>query len=80
MDISFNANRTSVQPPATLQHPGAIAGPGGAQRPALVVSGTRTDAAEAVPDAALRRDDSLGRLFSAAFNFPAPPMPAFPES
>lgn len=30
-----------------------------------------------VPDAALSRDDELGRLVSAAFNLPTPPMPEF---
>lgn len=30
-----------------------------------------------VPDAALSRDDELGRLVSAAFNLPPPPMPEF---
>ena len=30
-----------------------------------------------IPDAALSRDDALGKLISAAFNLPPPPMPAF---
>ena len=30
-----------------------------------------------VPDAALDRDDELGKLMSAAFNLPPPPMPSF---
>ena len=30
-----------------------------------------------VPDTALLRDDALGKLVSAAFNLPPPPMPAF---
>ena len=30
-----------------------------------------------VPDAALARDDELGRLVSRAFNFAPPPMPDF---
>ena len=30
-----------------------------------------------VPDAALVRDDDLGRLVGAAFNLPPPPMPDF---
>jgi len=30
-----------------------------------------------VPDAALDRNDALGRLISSAFNMPPPPMPAF---
>ena len=78
MDISFNTNRTSVQNPATIPPPGgAPGGAKGAQRPALVVSDVRTDAAEAVSDSELRRDDALGKLFSAAFNLPPPPMPAF---
>ena len=32
-----------------------------------------------VPDAALSRDDALGKLVSAAFNLPPPPMPSFTE-
>ena len=30
-----------------------------------------------VPDAALDRDDELGKLMNAAFNLPPPPMPSF---
>jgi len=30
-----------------------------------------------IPDAALDRDDALGKLMNAAFNLPPPPMPAF---
>ena len=32
-----------------------------------------------IPDAALSRDDALGRLVNAAFNIPPPPMPAFEQ-
>jgi len=32
-----------------------------------------------VPDAALDRDDTLGKLMNAAFNLPPPPMPAFTD-
>ena len=32
-----------------------------------------------VPDAALDRDDALGKLMNAAFNLPPPPMPAFTD-
>ena len=49
-------------------------------RPALTISealSSEADAVEAVPADALRRDDDLGRLFSAAFNLPPPPMPSF---
>ena len=31
----------------------------------------------AVPDAALVRDDALGKLVNSAFNLPPPPMPDF---
>ncbi len=31
-----------------------------------------------VPESALRRDDALGRLVSAAFAFPPPAMPGLP--
>ena len=30
-----------------------------------------------IPDAALLRDDALGKLVNAAFSLPPPPMPAF---
>ena len=32
-----------------------------------------------VPESALMRDDELGKLVSAAFSLPAPPMPSFAE-
>ena len=32
-----------------------------------------------VPDAALTRDDALGKAVKAAFNLPPPPMPAFTD-
>ena len=32
-----------------------------------------------VPDAALSRDDALGKLVLAAFNMPPPPMPTFAD-
>ena len=32
-----------------------------------------------IPDAALDRDDALGRLVNSVFNLPPPPMPAFAE-
>jgi len=32
-----------------------------------------------VPDAALSRDDALGRMVKAAFGLPPPPMPAFAD-
>lgn len=34
-------------------------------------------AAAGIPDAALSRDDALGRLVGEAFNLPPPPMPDF---
>ena len=32
-----------------------------------------------VPDSALSRDDALGKLVTAAFNFQPPPMPSFTD-
>ena len=34
-------------------------------------------AAAGIPEAALARDDSLGKLIGEAFNLPPPPMPHF---
>ena len=81
MDISFNPRSTPVTAPAETPHADAASAQE-AGRPALTVSEARVSGAEAletVPESALRRDDALGRLFSAAFSLPPPPMPAFPE-
>lgn len=81
MDISFNPRSTPVATPAAT--PRADAAPAKETgRPALTVTEARVsgdEAVEAVPESALRRDDALGRLFTAAFSLPPPPMPAFPE-
>ena len=80
MDISFNPRSTPVANPAATPRPDAAPAKE-AGRPALTVTAARVsgdEAVEAVPDSALRRDDALGRLFSAAFSLPPPPMPAFP--
>ena len=78
MDISFNPRSTPVATPAAT--PRADAAPAkGTGRPALTVTEARISGDEAVPESALRRDDALGRLFTAAFSLPPPPMPAFPE-
>lgn len=37
-------------------------------------------AAAEIPDAALSRDDALGRLIGEAFSLPPPPMPDFANS
>ena len=81
MDISFNPRSTPIATPAATPRPDAAPAKG-ADRPALTVSEARisgADGVDAVPESALRRDDALGRLFSAAFSLPPPPMPAFPE-
>ncbi len=81
MDISFNPRSTPVATPAATSRPEA-ASDQASDRPALKVTEARVsgdEAVEAVPESALRRDDALGRLFTAAFSLPPPPMPAFPE-
>ena len=84
MDITINNRHPAVTDPATLQHTPAEAAQSATSRPALVITEARADALEGagaveeVPASALRRDDALGRLLSAAFALPAPPMPAFP--
>lgn len=37
----------------------------------------RSEPVAEIPDAALSRDDDLGKLVNAAFNLPPPPMPTF---
>jgi len=68
------------------EHP-ATGEPQGSSRKSLSVSSLASGAKTAglaasepvadVPDSALSRDDALGRLVAAAFNFPPPPMPVF---
>ena len=85
MDISINSRHPSVTDPATLQNAPATEATKKTDRPALVITEARADsvsgldATEEIPDAALRRDDPLGRLLSSVFTLPAPPMPAFPS-
>ena len=85
MDISINSRHPSVTDPATLRNAPATEAAKQPDRPALVITEARADAisgldaAEEIPDAALRRDDALGRLLASVFTLPAPPMPAFPS-
>ena len=85
MDISIISRHPSVTDPATLQGASPAEAAKEKNRPALVVTEARIDAisgmdaTEDVPEAALRRDDALGKLFSAVFTLPAPPMPVFPQ-
>ena len=82
MDISINSRHPSVTDPAILQGASPAEAAKETNRPALVITEAHTDALSAtehVPADALRRDDALGRLFSAVFTLPAPPMPAFPS-
>lgn len=83
MDISINSRHPSVTDPATLQNAPATEAAKKPDRPALVITESRADsvsgldATEEISDAALRRDDALGRLLSSVFTLPAPPMPSF---
>ncbi len=85
MDISINNRPSPITDPATLQQTAPAEAAKSTSRPSLVITEARADAlsgldaAEEVPESALRRDDPLGKLLSAAFSLPAPPMPAFPS-
>lgn len=51
-------------------------------KPLTITHGAATPeeiAAAEIPDSALTRDDSLGKLVGQAFNLPPPPMPAFQD-
>ena len=53
-------------------------------RDAVTFTNAPTDLASAEPvadvsDAALNRDDALGKLVNSVFNLPPPPMPAFAD-
>ncbi len=80
MDISLRPLTTPATTPVATPHPAGAATTARETAPALTISETRVsdaDATEAVPDTVLVRNDALGRLFSAAFTLPAPPMPEF---
>ncbi len=83
MDISFNSNFS-----ARLDAVGGVqnAVPASkakeaAAKPDLTITQSAAApeevSAAAIPDSALARDDALGKLVSAAFTLPAPPMPQF---
>lgn len=80
MDISLRPLTTPATVPAATTRPADAASSARESAPALTISETRVsdlDATEAIPDSVLVRDDDLGKLFSAAFTLPAPPMPEF---
>lgn len=85
MDISVNNRPVNVTTPTTPETRAAAEAAKSQSKPALVITEARPnilsgpDTAEDVPESALRRDDSLGKLFTTAFNLPAPPMPTFPS-
>ena len=74
------AQTTVLQPPESVPAETAVRG---GRAPSLTVSDTPRPAAgaedvtEAVEADCARRDDAIGRLISAVFQYPAPPMPEF---
>ena len=83
MNISFPSHNTPVALPTASTAPSAAAGKSREVPSGFTVTEAHVsdlDATEVVPDSALRRDDPLGRLVSAAFSLPPPPMPAFPDA
>lgn len=91
MDISLNINNGSLgawkleglqSNPANIQtsNPPSIQGaklqPSDPE-PATLDPLQGSEPTADVPDAALSRDDDLGKLVNSVFNLPPPPMPAF---
>ena len=83
MDISFNSNFSSRLDAIGGAQNTVPAGKAkeAAARPDLTITQSAAApeevSAAAIPDSALARDDALGKLVSAAFTLPAPPMPQF---
>lgn len=83
MDISINRNSIANMAPQVPVDQTAAAKAGAQPAGTAGVSVTKTAAAPedaaaaAISESSLTRDDPLGRLVSAAFNLPAPPMPLF---
>ena len=82
MDISINTNHSANK--AELNDAAMPSAPQGTKGGRPLLSITHADVASAddnlgidVPDAALSRGDSLGKLIRSAFNYPPPPMPNF---
>lgn len=83
MNLSINTTAASMQSIAALSGTEA-ASKAVETRPAtngLTITNREAASGEisaaSIPDAALARDDALGKLFSSAFTLPAPPMPEF---
>lgn len=85
MEINFSKNGGSLEvlkfgslEPSNLQTSNSPT-----RRPSSTLMITRATvsaediAAAEIPDAALARDDALGKLVGKAFNLPPPPMPSF---
>ncbi|MBR4674256.1 MAG: hypothetical protein IKP00_07310 [Victivallales bacterium] len=81
MDISINrnlnANKTGFETGVSAVKSQEIA----AEKPLLSITSKDVDEESSIgsdiPEAALSREDALGKLVSSAFNFPPPPMPNF---
>ena len=85
MEINFNKNGGSLEvskfgslEPSTLQpsNPPTLQ-PSNLLTITHATASPEDIAAAQIPDAALTRDDALGKLVSAVFNLSPPPMPAF---
>ena len=87
MDISIGQNsfkNQTIAPDVTgagqTAGAGAVANSGASVSEKLQIKQPQAEAWASepvadVPDSALRRDDDLGKLISAAFSLPPPPMP-----
>jgi len=83
-NINANIGTTGEFNVSSAREAGAVTaaqGTNGIEKSAFSITEGRASADEiaaaAIPESALSRDDDLGKIVSAAFNLPPPPMPAF---
>lgn len=85
MDFNISLRPADLPPPAAAEG-GAPASAGadallsGAGVTLAAARPADPEGVDAAVEAALVRDDDLGRLMAAAFNLPAPPPPAFGDA
>lgn len=80
-DISINRNNGVNQAGFETSAPVVQQKSSPAEKPLLSITNLAANEESSIgsdiPDAALSREDALGRFVNSAFNYPPPPMPKF---
>ena len=81
MDISINRNNSVNQAGFEVSAPAVQSKGGSMEKPMLSITSLSANEdvslGNDIPDAALSRDDALGKFVNSVFNLPPPAMPKF---